>query len=111
MNFFINLFNNTRNRGLLSVDELDKKYVIITNVYTSPVLVTKNSPFLDWVNSANHNFDESVPDGTGRVYKFSEGMKTWGRKNWDFPVLPFLQTVKRKCLKRIRTVFLLMQRD
>lgn len=57
---------------LLSVEELDKKYVVITNTLSYPQLVLKQSYLVNDVeSSAFYNFDKSAPEGKGKIYKFS----------------------------------------
>ena len=82
---------------LLSVEELDKKYVVITNTLSYPQLVLKQSYLVNDVeSSAFYNFDKSAPEGKGKIYKFSEGLEKWGRMKGIHSVCPFAVSDKEK---------------
>lgn len=89
---------------LLSVEELDKKYVVITNTYSYPLLVLKQSSLVNDVEtSAFYDFDKSAPEGKGKIYRFSEGLEKWGRMKGILKICPFAVVLDEKAeLKKDR---------
>ena len=68
--------------------ELDDKYVIVTNTLSYPVLCLKTSIIVSETEKALYRFDTAAPEGKGRVFSFTEGMKKWATQGGKYSICP-----------------------
>lgn len=80
---------------------LDDKYVIVTNTLSYPVLCLKTSIIVSETEKALYSFDTAAPDGKGRVFSFTEGMKKWATQGGKYSICPmYANADEAKSLKQ-----------
>ena len=98
---FLRLIKNLFGKKQRAYTELDDKYVIVTNILSYPVLCLKTSAIVSETEKALYSFDTSVPEGKGRVFSFTEGMKKWATQGGKYSICPMsTNAAEAKSLKQ-----------